>query len=351
MHRAAAVQIQQRVQPPPRRWSMPAQAMSSLLNLSPAPVPVPAQLPPAIPGLPPRRLSLDNISVQAYTQPSWVVHSLPAVAEESMETKAERTSRHLRETSAGRGRSTSPPSAPVPVTPIISSAPHLRRPPSVAGPRPAPRRSASTLPSAPSTQSAPVVAQPITPPLLSPMPQPIEPNSYFDQQVHSLCPDSPIGHGKLSPATIKSLEDFAESLATPPRIDKTLPGSPDEIRSKAMRPLGSPLRERRSVMSVFDIDAPRNGSGESRLEATRRESSERRVAVETRRVREASIVVEIHNEASVSLRPGPQDYLERILIAALGDTGRSALAEHDSRSEVAFFEPDEHHPTRAPELC
>ena len=329
MHRAAAVQMQDRVQPPPRRWSMPVQAMSSLLSRSPAPVPAPAQLPTAIPGLPPRRLSLDHISVQAYTQPSWVVHSLPAVAEEPMETKAERTSRHLRETSAGRGRSASPPSAPIPVTPIISSAPHLRRPPSVAGPRPAPTRSASTLPSAPSAPSTPVIARPITPPLLSPMPQPIEPNSYFDQQVHSLSPDSPIGHGKLSPATIKSLEDFADRLATPPRLDKTLPGSPDEIRSKAMRPLDSPSRERRSVMSVFDIDAPRDGSGESRPEATRRESSERRVAVETRRVREASIVVEIHNEASVSLRPGPQDYLERILIAALGDTGRSALAEHE----------------------
>jgi len=140
----------------------------------------------------------------------------------------------------------------------------------------------------------------VTPPLLSPMPQPIEPNSYFDQQVHSLSPESPIGHGKLSPATIKSLEDYAESLATPPMIDKTLPGSSDELRFRAMRALESPVRERRSVMTVFDVDAARAGSGRSKPEATRRESSERRVAVEMRHVRESSVVAEIHDEASVS---------------------------------------------------
>lgn len=261
---------------------------------------------PAIPGLP-RRLSSAQLassvisfppprpalpsSPLSYTQPDWIIHRLPALVEES-ETKAERTSRHLRETSGNRGRSVSPPPAPAPTSP-----PRLRRPPSVVGPRPAPARSMS-FSRAPQEEptTPPNHTQLHTPPLLSPMPQNLEPNSYFDQQVHSLPPESTLDLGKLSPATVLSLESLAEhiSLGTP-EMDTTLPLSPDESRSRAMEvPLSSsPIRERPSTFSVF-------AEGQ-RPEATRRESHEKRVVVEMRHQREASFAAEVFEEVSLTV--------------------------------------------------
>lgn len=279
-----------------RRWSTPVELLSGFVSKH-RPLPTPT---PVIPGLP-RRLSSAQLaspprmslppSPLNNSQPEWIIHRLPAVVEET-ETKAVRTSRHLRETSGNRGRSVSPPPAPLPVSP-----PRLRRPPSVVGPRPAPPRSTSyPLPVEPVDSSPQSPTRLSTPPLLSPVPLNMEPNSYFDQQVHSLSPETPLDLGKLSPGTVMSLESLAEQLElNTPGMDKSLPLSPDESRSRAMNvPLSSsPLRERPSIFSVF--------SDASRPEATRRESSERRVAVETRHLREASHAAEVFEEVRHTL--------------------------------------------------
>lgn len=231
-----------------------------------------------------------------YSQPAWVVH-LPPVMEEVLETRAERTSRHLRETSEHRGRSVSPPLFQTPATP-----PRLRRPPSaVNGPRPAPPRSLSNVEPISFSTMAPATLLPEadTPPLLSPIPMSIEPNSYFDQQVHSLTPETPLDISRLCHATVVSLENFAESFDSP-----TLEGNPradmGASSSRAFKgALSSPTGERRSVMSVFEVEEG-VGSRSGRPEAKRRESSERKVAVESRHRRDASHTVEVENFDKVS---------------------------------------------------
>jgi len=266
-----------------RRWSTPAEIVSAYLNprvsLPTPPVPVS--------GLPRRSSFVESPS---YSQPDWVVH-LPPVMEETPETKAERTSRHLRETSEQRGRSVSPPPLQVRETP------RLCRPPSaVGGPRPAPLRSFNNLrpPHSPATPSATPTAQADTPPLLSPTPMSIEPNSYFDQQVHSISisPETPLDLSRLSYATVVSLENFAENL-DPPGSDDASKSDLDKSAVKGLKGgFSSPVRDRRSVMSVFEVNE-QVSSGLGRPEAKRRESNERRVEVETRHRREESHAAQV----------------------------------------------------------
>ena len=96
-----------------RRWSTPVNALHALPNFRPPSTPTSLQLarntlsydlPPIL-----NPSSVESYVVgDAYPQPAFVVHHLGSIAEEQ-ETRAERTSRHLRETSGSRGRSTSPP--------------------------------------------------------------------------------------------------------------------------------------------------------------------------------------------------------------------------------------------------
>ena len=268
-----------------RRWSTPAGVASTYVVALPLPL-APAEHTSKI-------LRRPSSTVSNYSQPDWIVH-LPSVAEEQ-ETKAERTSRHLRETSGHRGRSTSPP--------IVEETSRLRRPSHlVGGPRPAPLRSVShvvraskTSPPALSALSeAPVAlltAEATTPPLLSPIPMSIEPNSYFDQQVHSLTPETPLDAGRLSHATVVSLENFAESF------ESASLGSDSTAGPKRPTHMASPTKERRSVMSVFDVEVRGRAA---RPEAKRRESSERWVAVHARHRRDTSHAAEVETFSAVS---------------------------------------------------
>lgn len=273
-----------------RRWSTPAEVVSGSYTPE-RPLPVVPRNTSGPLGLP--RLSSRPSSASRYSQPEWVIHHLPPVEEEIAETKAERTSRHLRETSGHRGRSVSPPSPKESLSP-----PRPTRRSSVVGPRPPPGRSTSAPISVLGlSRCEPSLPQPggtVTPPLLSPMPLQIEPNSYFDQQVHSLPLEAPLDIGKLSPATILSLESFADRLEPSPLSSGSHALSLEGDTSAVPRPGSrSPVRERRSVLEVFATD--------QKPEVRRRESRERRVAVERRDQREASCVAEVFDEASDTL--------------------------------------------------
>ncbi|WVQ85518.1 hypothetical protein IAT38_007683 [Cryptococcus sp. DSM 104549] len=189
-----------------------------------------------------------------YTQPEWGLYALP----EDDETRAERTSRHLRETSRGRGRSVTPPPVGGRGTPMGSvlvsgypqgyaagsgSGPGVVRPGSVAGPRPPPGRRTSTsasaapqytpqnpdpslsptipisplrvpLPMVPLTvDTAPNHFLPPTPELLSPRPMVFSPpagKEYFDEPASPSPEVSSTGDATAStdsPAKAKSSAD------------------------------------------------------------------------------------------------------------------------------------------------
>jgi hypothetical protein len=249
-----------------------------------------AHPPPSFP--PPR--------AHSYAQPEWVVH-LSSIAEDiPLESKAERTSRHLRETSAGRGRSVSPPrtaneiheishphpQAADPVSPEAAIfaplvfrreaavrrvlSPVLHRPPSVTGPRPPPRRSLSgPIPPAPTvtrpalsratTDNLPVavrlpqVQDTLSPPILSPKPMPLAdpPTANDEHEVATPVDPSSASLKRLSPATIKSLEALA-----------ALEISPVQDRSST-EPISTKSAARSSYIVTTPVPGPYGSGGAS----------------------------------------------------------------------------------------
>ncbi|WWD05474.1 hypothetical protein V865_003551 [Kwoniella europaea PYCC6329] len=142
-----------------------------------------------------------------YPQPDW---SLYAVSDEE-ESRATRTSRHLRETSEIRGRSVSPPPPPLQseMSPSIAKAEQtyaINLPPRRATPLHGPRP-----PSAPRLNIIPAtILSPISPEILSPKPIVFtHSDSYFDGQQATTSPESSPPRGgscRLSKDTVKSLE-------------------------------------------------------------------------------------------------------------------------------------------------
>lgn len=259
-----------------------ARPSSHFTDFSPAPFSsnshAPSHPPPSFP--PPR--------AHSYAQPEWVVH-LASIAEDiPLESKAERTSRHLRETSAGRGRSVSPhrtaseihenphPQAAEPVSPeaaILSPGayrrdaevwrvrtPVLHRPPSVAGPRPPPRRSLSgPIPPAPTitrpvlsratTDSLPVAVYAphaqlkLSPPILSPKPMPLADPPTADDEDEVATPGDPASASlkRLSPATIKSLEALAALEISPVQGQTHAESSSTKTAARASHRVTTPV--------------------------------------------------------------------------------------------------------------
>ena len=182
-----------------------------------------------------------------YVEPKWVIHnSAPSRPTVSRETKAERTSRHLREDSerSGRGRSVSPPLPPIPI-PLESS--DLTPPPAPRelklkplGPRPRPRL--SSAPQAKPPQAKSVNAE-RNPALLSPTPQALV--GYFDD------PPSP---NRLSPGTVRSLEALVDDDQLYTLVDRF---SRAKLDDGPTSPVPSPITPAKKVrgerLSVRDV--------------------------------------------------------------------------------------------------
>ncbi|RXK42548.1 hypothetical protein M231_00102 [Tremella mesenterica] len=231
---------------------------------------------------------------QRYPQPAWNVYSNSD--EHIRETRAARTSRHLRESSekSGRGQSVSPP--PIPPRPIDS--PKYERPFVPLGPR-QPRRVTVPLPS----QSTSITLEPTPNPTSHLSEIPVTPPRYIDlpypsfitpSEVLSPAPKSYVGYfgppspHRLSPGTVRSLEALVDddALATLVRsagwdlgIDKTLP--PPPVPTKKME------KERPSIFGVFDGVEQRPG-------IRTRKSEEKRVRV-VEHVRIPSVSGELHD--------------------------------------------------------
>ena len=197
-----------------------ASFLSPLLGPQVDPAPSPPHVPPGEP-------------TYAYPQSAFVVHQLSPIIEEH-ETKAERTSRHLRETSGNRGRSFSPPLSTPDLQVQTTGMPQNNRPdrPRSAGfgPRPMPRRSStSAIPKASWAFSPDCLVVPET--IL-----PIVEKPFVDQQ------GPPVEQDSSLPEEIKEpLEDrVGEARA--------------EIR--LVSPSASPVKSRRSVFELFAFNPP-----------------------------------------------------------------------------------------------
>ena len=180
-----------------------------------------------------------------YVGPRWVVYnSAPSRPTVSRETKAERTSRHLREDSerSGRRRSVSPPLPPIPI-PLESFEPAPRelnlKP---LGPRPRPRL--SSAPQAKPPQAKSVNAE-RNPALLSPTPQALV--GYFDD------PPSP---NRLSPGTVRSLEALVDDDQLYTLVDRfsraKLDDGPTSPSPSPITPAKKVRGERLSVRDVWE---------------------------------------------------------------------------------------------------
>ncbi|WWC96704.1 hypothetical protein V866_003576 [Kwoniella sp. B9012] len=244
------------VQPIPRaqrRWSAPLQAVITALtpassrspdhpfSAAECTHPFPAYR-PAYHHLPaPTRINYE------YPQPDG---SLYAVSDEE-ESRATRTSRHLRETSEDRGRSVSPSPPPPPLqsemspsiakaeeTYAIHSSPRPGTP--LHGPRP---------PAAPRLNIIPdTILSPISPEILSPIPIVFtNADSYFDGQHATTSPESSPTEGGsyiLSKDTVKSLEAMVIN-------DKPIVANgAEEIRRRRSTRRGSD--NRRSILNLFE---------------------------------------------------------------------------------------------------
>ena len=197
-----------------------ASFLSPLLGPQVDPAPSPPHVPPGEPTC-------------AYPQSAFVVHQLSPIIEEH-ETKPERTSRHLLETSGIRGRSVSPP-LPTPdlqvqTTGMLQNNQPDRLRSAGFGPQPMPRRSStSAIPKARSAFSPDCLVVPET--IL-----PIVEKPFADQQ------GPPVEQDSSRPEEIKEpLEDrVGEARAEIPLVS----------------PSASPVKSRRSVFELFASNQP-----------------------------------------------------------------------------------------------
>ncbi|OCF56666.1 hypothetical protein L486_05520 [Kwoniella mangroviensis CBS 10435] len=248
-----------------------------------------------------------------YPQPDW---SLYAVSED--ESRASRTSRHLRETSKNRGRSVSPPLAPMlqsEVSPPIAKAeqtytlsPSPRRATPLHGPR---------APSAPRLNIIPAtILSPISQEILSPKPIIFtNPDSYFDgQQATTSSESSPTKGGtyRCSKDTVKSLEAMVvddESIVV---------NEAGEIPRRRSTRRGS--NHRRSILNLFEEE--NKSSEDGSLEGGLYRAREHRICD--------------HHSASLgSVAETPDTRPESQKISTAGSNSIGALDDKDNAIESA----------------